>query len=67
MKKAWGVILIIVLVAAMLGVVSIGVGIITGADMARIYSNMADNNVVNTCINWINTVIETINSVLVTL
>ena len=38
MKKGWMVISIIVLVAVLLGTVSVGVGIITGADMARIFS-----------------------------
>ena len=36
MKKGWSVILAIVFIAILLGAVSIGVGYITGADMARI-------------------------------
>lgn len=38
MKKGWKIILIIVLVAVALGGICIGVGSITGADWARIYS-----------------------------
>lgn len=38
MKKGWKVIIIIVLVALLLGAVCVGVGIMTGADWARIYS-----------------------------
>lgn len=38
MKKAWRVICIVVLIAILLGAVAIGVGVMTGADMNRIYS-----------------------------
>ncbi len=38
MKKAWRVILTIVLAAMLLGAVCVGVGLITGADSARIYN-----------------------------
>lgn len=40
MKKAWSVILAIVLVALLLGAVAIGVGYVTGADPARIFSTL---------------------------
>lgn len=42
MKKGWNVILTIVLAAALLGAVCIGVGLITGADFSRIYSVLDD-------------------------
>lgn len=38
MKKAWRAICIVVLIAILLGAVAIGVGVMTGADMNRIYS-----------------------------
>lgn len=38
MKKAWRIVIAVVLVLALLGAVSIGVGLMTGADMERIYS-----------------------------
>lgn len=42
MKKAWSVIIIIVVIVALLGGVFMGVGFITGADTARIYSVLDD-------------------------
>ncbi len=38
MSKIWRVILLIVLVSVLLGSVCVGVGIITGADVERIYT-----------------------------
>lgn len=38
MKKGWLIIGIIVLIAVLVGTVCIGVGLVTGADMARIFS-----------------------------
>ena len=38
MKKGWRIIVAIVLVAALLGAICIGVGLMTGGDVARIYS-----------------------------
>ena len=38
MKKAWRVIIVIVLVAILLGAVCLGVGLMTGGDLPRIYS-----------------------------
>ena len=37
MKKGWKIVLVIVMVALLLGAVAVGVGLITGADMERIY------------------------------
>jgi len=42
MKKAWRIVIAIVLVCVLLGAVCIGVGMITGADMERIYSVLDD-------------------------
>lgn len=42
MKKGWYIILVIVLAALLLGAVCVGVGFITGADTARIYSVLDD-------------------------
>ena len=38
MKKGWLIIGVIVLIAVLVGTVAIGVGLVTGADMARIFS-----------------------------
>jgi len=38
MKKGWMIVGVIVLIAVLVGTVSVGVGLITGADMARIFS-----------------------------
>lgn len=42
MKKAWQIILTIVLVVVLVGAVCAGVGIITGAEMSRIFSVLDD-------------------------
>lgn len=42
MKRGWYIVLIIVLAALLLGVVCVGVGFITGANTARIYSVLDD-------------------------
>lgn len=38
MKRGWLIIGVIVLIAVLIGTVGIGVGLVTGADMARIFS-----------------------------
>jgi len=38
MRKAWQIIIVIVLVVVLVGAVSVGVGLITGAEMNRIFS-----------------------------
>ena len=43
MKKAWQIIMTIVLVVILVGAVCAGVGIITGAEMSRVFS-VLDNN-----------------------
>ena len=42
MKKGWRIVIIIVLVALLLGAVSVGVGMMTGADSVRIFSLLND-------------------------
>ena len=42
MKKGWKIVIALVLVALLLGAVCVGVGFLTGADMARIYSVLDD-------------------------
>lgn len=42
MKKAWQIIMTIVLVVVLVGAVCAGVGIITGAEMNRIFSVLDD-------------------------
>lgn len=43
MKKGWRIILGIVLGAILVGAVCFGVGLLTGADMARIMQNLNDH------------------------
>lgn len=38
MKRGWLIIGVIVLIAVLVGTVAVGVGLVTGADMARIFS-----------------------------
>lgn len=38
MKKAWQLVIVIVLVVVLVGAVAVGVGLITGAEMNRIFS-----------------------------
>lgn len=42
MKKAWRVILVIVVICIAVGAVSAGVGVLTGADFERIGSTLED-------------------------
>lgn len=42
MKRGWYIVLVVVLGALLLGAVCMGVGFITGADTARIYSVLDD-------------------------
>ena len=42
MKKGWRVIMTVVLIAALLGAVCVGVGLMTGAELPRIYSALDD-------------------------
>ena len=51
MKKGWRVILGIVLVALVLGGLSIGVGLLTGADMHRIILNLDEHYQLTTYFN----------------
>lgn len=42
MKKGWRIVIIIVLVAITLGAISVGVGVLTGADFDRISAVLDD-------------------------
>lgn len=42
MKKGWGIVLFIVVAALFLGAVSVGVGVITGANGERIFQTLDD-------------------------
>lgn len=42
MKKAWSLVLTIVMIALLLGVVSVGVGLITGASSHRINTTLSE-------------------------
>lgn len=68
MKKAWKIILIIVLIALLLGAVSIGVGLLTGADFQRIYLTLDERYQLGAYIdmysNWLNQVIGEVEGVL---
>lgn len=60
MKSVWKVVLIIVVVAVALGAISIGVGIMTGADMSRIYTACDDRYHVGMLIDYIVQVFEAV-------
>ena len=42
MRKAWQIVMAVVLIVVLIGAVSVGVGIITGANMDRVF-NVLDN------------------------
>ncbi len=42
MKSGWKIILLVVLIAILLGAVCMGVGMMTGADFARIWATLDD-------------------------
>lgn len=54
MKKAWKVVIVIVLVAFILGAVCAGVGFMTGADLPRILSVLDARYNINLYIDWFN-------------
>lgn len=64
MKKAWRVVLIIVLVALVLGAVCAAVGLITGADLPRILSVLDDRYGINLYINWFNELMADVRAVM---
>ena len=43
MKKGWNIILVIVVICIAIGAVSAGVGVLTGADFARIGSTLEED------------------------
>jgi len=42
MRKAWQIVMAVVLIVVLIGAVSVGVGLITGANMDRVF-NVLDN------------------------
>lgn len=56
MKKGWRVIIIIVLVAVLLGGVSLAVGFMTGAETTRIMDTLDARYNINMWIDWISQV-----------
>lgn len=60
MKKGWRVIIIIVLVAVLLGGVSLAVGFMTGAETTRIMDTLDARYNINMWINWFSQVYEEI-------
>ena len=53
MKKAWRVIAVIIMACFLLGAVSIGVGLITGASGERIYSVLDSKYYISTYSNYL--------------
>ena len=65
MKKAWRVVLTIVLIAVLLGAVCVGVGLITGADFARLYNVLDERyNVTSNLTAWMAWANEALNRVM---
>ena len=58
MKKAWKVILIIVLAAILAGAILIGVGYFTGADTARIYQAVDDKYQVGNLVTYLQNIFD---------
>lgn len=52
MKKGWKIIMAIFLIVVVIGVVSIGVGMLTGAEYTRIYSVLDDQYHIDMWINY---------------
>ena len=52
MKKGWKIIMTIFLIVVVIGVVSIGVGMFTGAEYTRIYSVLDDQYHIDMWINY---------------
>ena len=52
MKKGWKIIMAIFLIVVFIGVVSIGVGMLTGAEYTRIYSVLDDQYHIDMWINY---------------
>ena len=52
MKKGWKIIMTIFLIVVVIGVVSIGVGMLTGAEYTRIYSVLDDQYHIDMWINY---------------
>jgi len=52
MRKGWRVVIFIVMVAVLLGAVFVGVGMLTGADMERIYATLDNRYMITQYYDW---------------
>ena len=52
MKKGWRIVISIVMVAILLGAVCIGVGVLTGANMERIYATLDNRYMMTQYYQW---------------
>ena len=64
MSKAWKIVISIVLIAILLGAVCIGVGMLTGADMERIYNILDKRYMVGQYYQWFTEVVDAYKAVL---
>lgn len=53
MKNGWRIIITVVLITILLGIVCIGVGLITGADMPRVYAVMDRQYNITALYDWL--------------
>lgn len=65
MKKAWKIILIIVLIAILLGALCVGVGLLTGAKMDVIFSVLDDRYHIEVYYQYVLDVINAVRTALV--
>ena len=64
MKKGWRVVISIVMIAVLLGAVCVGVGMLTGADISRIYSVLDKRFMITQYYEWFLNVLEVYKTVL---
>ena len=52
MKKGWKIVFTIFLIVVVIGIVGVGVGMLTGAEYTRIYSVLDDQYHIDTWLNY---------------
>ena len=52
MKKGWKIVFTIFLIVVVIGIVGVGVGMLTGAEYTRIYSVLDDQYNIDMCLNY---------------
>ena len=52
MKKGWKIVMAIFLIVVVIGIVGVGVGMLTGADYSRIYSVLDDQYHIDMWLNY---------------